>query len=236
MNAPASREWRNDSNVVGDPEVDFQDRFADPNTGVRKLRLTTASFINSHIYPEIPVSTPDGRRFIFSRINPFTGHDTFWLADLETLRIRQVTDEADARSPVISPDGACFYYLAGRTIMRLDAENFTREACSTGRSAAATARIWTENDRSVRQLGKANWAASGRRCAQDVPRLARYLGQAAHLDNDSNLAVANGSGGNRAADRTGRRLDLDGGSFQSDRPGKSIVDHWSARITIATTG
>ncbi|MAE66949.1 MAG: hypothetical protein CMJ18_22040 [Phycisphaeraceae bacterium] len=122
-------DWVYESNVVYDPEVEVQERFADPDTGVGKLRLTSAPWISTHVYPEIPVSTPDGQRFLFHRINQFSGRRDIWIADVPTLRIRQVSDEQDVRYPVIAPDGAWFYYVAGRTIVRFDPQTCARETC-----------------------------------------------------------------------------------------------------------
>jgi len=96
MKPPASRTWVQESNVVFDEEVLFQPRFIDPLAGVMPLRLTTMPFGNAHIYPEAQVSTPDDQRFIFARHLPPCGIRTFWIADLTTRTIRQVTDEPDA--------------------------------------------------------------------------------------------------------------------------------------------
>lgn len=128
---PASTTWSNESNVVGDEEVLFQPRFEDPDTGIRKLRLTSLPFLNTHIYPEAPISTPDGKRFIWARENPYTRQTDFWIADLDQLRVRQITDEPGAGAPVVAPDGKWFYYSVGRGIWRMHPETFEREAWFT---------------------------------------------------------------------------------------------------------
>ncbi len=124
---PATTAWLRESNKVVDEEVSFQERFSDPETGIQVLRLTSEPCVNHHIYPETPVSTPDGKRFIFARRSLLEAKTTFWIADLDLLRIRQVTDEAGAAAPIITPDGRWFYYSVGHTIKRLSPETFERE-------------------------------------------------------------------------------------------------------------
>ncbi len=142
---PASDVWLSEANWNGDEEVGYQERFADPETGVRILRLTSQPCINHNIYPETPVSTRDGSRFIFARrpalspagdagLGPAT---TFWIADLTTRSCRQVTDEEDAGAPIITPDNRWFYYSVGcptprgrsarRSIRRMSPSTFERE-------------------------------------------------------------------------------------------------------------
>jgi len=126
---PASTVWLDESNQVGDEEVAFQERFQDPGSGIPILRLTSQPCINRNIYPENPVSTPDGKRFIFARNSALAGKTTFWIADVETHRIRQITDEENASAPVVTPDGKWLYYSAGRVIKRLSPVTFEREDC-----------------------------------------------------------------------------------------------------------
>jgi len=126
VKAPASTQWMYESNVVIDEEVLYQDRFTEPLAGVKPLRLTTFPFGNSHIYPEAPVSTPDGQRFIFARYHPPCGYCTYWIADLATLRIRQVTDEPGATPPAVTSDGSAMYYIADNCIWRISPESFER--------------------------------------------------------------------------------------------------------------
>ncbi len=128
---PASQAWLRESNQVFDEEVAFQERYIDPESGAAILRLTCQPLISQNIYPEAHVSTPDGRRFIFSRRLPLARSQTYWIADLETLSIRQITDEEDASVPTVSPDGDWFYYLAGRTLRRISAQTYEREDCFT---------------------------------------------------------------------------------------------------------
>ena len=123
----ASQRWVNESNIIGDEDVTFQPRHADRDTGIEVIRLSTQPFINTHIYPEAPISTPDGRRFIWRRSNPFVGETNYWIADLDTLRVRQVTDEPNAGAPIISLRGDWFYYTVGRDIWRMDPTTFDRE-------------------------------------------------------------------------------------------------------------
>lgn len=127
MKPPASRAWEQESNVVFDEEVLYQDRFKDSQTNIEPIRLTTLPFGNAHIYPEAPVSTPDGQRFIFARHHPPCGFRTFWIADLTTLAIRQVTDEPGATPPAIASDGSAIYYFVGNTLWRMTPETFMRE-------------------------------------------------------------------------------------------------------------
>ncbi|MCC7354985.1 MAG: PD40 domain-containing protein [Anaerolineae bacterium] len=129
MERPASSLWLSESNRVFDEEVAFQERFNAPETRIPILRLTSQPCINHHIYPEAPISTPDGKRFIFARSLPLGGITTFWIADVETLKVRQITDEAGAGAPVVTPDGKWFYYSVGRVIRRMSPETFEREEC-----------------------------------------------------------------------------------------------------------
>lgn len=131
MMQPASTAWRHEANKVFDEEVAFQKRFEDPETGIAVLRLTSEPCINHHIYPESPVNTPDGKRFIFARRKPLEYKITFWIGDIETLWVRQVTDEDGAGFPVMTPDGKWFYYSVGRTVIRMSPETFEREEVFT---------------------------------------------------------------------------------------------------------
>lgn len=124
---PVTNLWARESNKVGDEEVAFQKKFIDPETGVLAMRLTSLPCVSHHIYPEAPISTPDGKRFIFARQVAFGAAATFWIGDIETLLIRQVTDEEGAAAPVITPDGKWFYYSVGRRIKRMSSESFERE-------------------------------------------------------------------------------------------------------------
>jgi hypothetical protein len=126
--APASSRWAIESNKVFDEEVAFQPRFGDPKTGVMAIRLTSEPCISHNIYPEAPICTPDGKRFIFARRRALDKYETFWIGDIETLRVRQVTDEEDAAAPVVAADGKWLYYSAGRKVMRMSPETFEREA------------------------------------------------------------------------------------------------------------
>lgn len=128
---PASTVWLNESNQVSDEEVAFQARFRDPDTGVEVLRLTSQPCINEHIYPEAPISTPDGKRFIFARRAALSDARSYWIADLETHCIRQITDEPNASWPVVAPDGRWFYYAVGPAIRRMSPETFEREDICT---------------------------------------------------------------------------------------------------------
>ncbi len=127
----ASTAWLREANRVVDEEVAFQERFVDPDTGVAVLRLTSQPCVNHNIYPEAPVSTPDGKRFIFARRPALAAQATFWIADLELLRVRQITDEDGASAPVVTPDGRWFYYSVGHTIKRMSPETFERETVMT---------------------------------------------------------------------------------------------------------
>ncbi len=124
---PASESWLSEASRNGDEEVAYQDRFSDPDTGVRILRMTSQPCINHTIYPETPVSTPDGRRFIFGRLAALGTLTTFWIADIGMRRCRQVTDEEGASAPIVTPDGRWFFYSVGRSIRRLSAATFERE-------------------------------------------------------------------------------------------------------------
>ena len=127
MKPAAATAWERESNVVFDEEVGYQDRFIDPVAGVRPLRLTTLPFGNAHIYPEAPVSTQDGRCFVFARHHPPCGFRTFWVADMATLSIRQVTDEPDATPPAFALDGSVLYYTGQSKVWRMVPGDFRRE-------------------------------------------------------------------------------------------------------------
>lgn len=124
---PASTTWHREANCNGDEEVGPQARHNDRETGVRIIRLTSMPWVSTHIYPEAPVHTPDGLRFVFRRTNPFSGEGHYWVGDLETLRIRQITDESGAAAPMVVPDGSAYVYSVGRQIWRMDPDTFERE-------------------------------------------------------------------------------------------------------------
>jgi hypothetical protein len=124
---PASLTWRRESNLVFDEEVAFQPRFCDPDTGLPLYRLTGEPVVSSNIYPEVPVSTPDGRFFIFSRRAALSDQVNYWIADTQRFFIRQVTDEANATEPVLHPTGDKFLYRRGQEIWSLKIPDFTRE-------------------------------------------------------------------------------------------------------------
>lgn len=125
---PASLRWINESNQVGDGEVALRPDFHDPETGVAIIRMTTRPCISTNIYPETPVSSPDGKRFIFRRTESGTHAVSYWVADTETQRIRQITEENRVHgAPIFSPDGKCIYYLAGGSIRRMCPETFGHE-------------------------------------------------------------------------------------------------------------
>jgi len=125
--APASNTWSHESNKVFDEEVAFQNKFVDPETGILVIRLTNEPCVSHHIYPEAPISTPDGKRFIFARRPGLSGKTTFWIGDLDILSVRQITDEDGASAPVVTPDGKWFYYSVGRQVKRMSPETFERE-------------------------------------------------------------------------------------------------------------
>jgi len=124
---PASHLWLDESNQVSDEEVAFQGRFWEPESDIPILRLTSQPCINENIYPEAPISTPDGKRFIFSRRAPLAASGTFWIADLETHKIRQITDEEGAAPPVVVPGGRWLHYSVGHLIRRMSPVTFERE-------------------------------------------------------------------------------------------------------------
>jgi len=125
--APAARVWYRESNQNNDEEVAAQSRFRDPETGVQKIRLTSRPCIHSHIYPEAPVSSPDGRLVVISQTEPHSDRITYWLADTARRAVRQITDEPDASAPIFPRDGSCLYYSAGRRVKRISLESFERQ-------------------------------------------------------------------------------------------------------------
>jgi len=87
---------------------------------LRIVRITSDNtFGHSHIYMEAPVFTPDGRRFIYQRIelDPARGvadrrWREYWLCDIEdNFALRQLTTDPYAIGPVVSPDGQFMYYF-----------------------------------------------------------------------------------------------------------------------------
>jgi len=134
LNPPASTQWHRESNVVFDEEVAAMDRWRDPDSGVLKLRLTSLPFVDTHIYPETPVSSLDGKRFVWRRVDPYanssgggSGVGHYWIAEIDTLRIRQITDEPDAGCPLYTPNGDAMFYSVGRAIVRMDPATFERQ-------------------------------------------------------------------------------------------------------------
>jgi hypothetical protein len=124
---PASNTWSHEANKVFDEEVAFQKKFIDPETGILVIRLTNEPCVSHHIYPEAPISTPDGKRFIFARRPGLESKTTFWIGDLDLLAVRQITDEDSASAPVVTPDGKWFIYSVGRQVKRMSPETFERE-------------------------------------------------------------------------------------------------------------
>ncbi len=80
-------------------------------SGAKLTQLTSAAFIHTHIYPEAPVFTPDSRYFIYHRFQSLDSPSSFWLCDLQTNRLRRLTDDGPVKSPVMSPDGTWCAYL-----------------------------------------------------------------------------------------------------------------------------
>jgi hypothetical protein len=124
---PAVNLWRRENNWVFDEEVAFQNRFNDPVSDLPIFQLTNEPIVSSNIYPEAPISTHDGRYFIFSRRMPLSPYHQFWIADTETHWIRQVTNEEDATAPIFNPRDGCFYYLENTALIRIFPEDFSRE-------------------------------------------------------------------------------------------------------------
>lgn len=125
---PASLQWTDESNQIGDGEVPLRQDFNDPDTEIPVYRLTSYPAVNSNIYPESPVSSPDGRRFIFQRTELGTQALSYWIADTATRRIRRITDQNEAKAaPIFSPDGTSIYYLAGGLLRRMCPDSFERE-------------------------------------------------------------------------------------------------------------
>lgn len=124
---PASAAWEAESNVINDPETPHMERWRDPDTGVMVLRMTSLPLVNSHVYPEAPISTPDGRRFIFRRTDPLERKVQYWIGDLDTRRIRRVTDEPAASPPMMTADGRSWIYAADGRVIRMDPRTFERE-------------------------------------------------------------------------------------------------------------
>jgi hypothetical protein len=151
---PVSTTWHAESNVINDPETPHMERWRDPDTGVKVLRLTSLPLVNSHIYPEAPISTPDGRRFIFCRSDPAERETRYWVADLETRRIRQVTDEAGASAPMMTADGRWWIYSVGDRVMRMDPRTFEREEIMTfpGEIGGDALGIWSLSHCGTRAL------------------------------------------------------------------------------------
>jgi len=85
--------------------------WTDPDTGVKVIQLTSSAFIHTNIYPEAPVFTPDSRYFIYNRFQSLDGENEFWLCDLETHQLRQLTHEGAVSAPVMAPDGKWMIYL-----------------------------------------------------------------------------------------------------------------------------
>jgi hypothetical protein len=124
--APASNTWSHESNKVFDEEVAFQKKFVDPETGILVIRLTNEPCVSHHIYPEAPISTPDGKRFIFARRQALENKTTYWIGDLDLLAVRQITDEDHASAPVVTPDGKSFIYSVDRQVKRMSPDTLER--------------------------------------------------------------------------------------------------------------
>lgn len=124
---PAASLWRRENNWVFDEEVAFQNRFNDSVSGLPIYQLTNEPLVSTNIYPEAPISTHDGKYFIFSRRLPLSNHYQYWVADTDTHWIRQVTDEEKASAPIFNPKDSCFYYLENNNLIRIIPEDFSRE-------------------------------------------------------------------------------------------------------------
>ena len=100
--------------------------------------LTSAPLIHTHIYPESPVFTPDSRFFVYARFRSPDGTREYWLCEVGTWRLYQMTDEAPVTGPVISSDGEHLYYVWERSARELVLVR--RNLWSLGREEVAVAR------------------------------------------------------------------------------------------------
>jgi len=135
VNAPVVRESRERKDMLA-PESP---------KGLRVIQITTnPDTVNSHIYMESHVFTPDSKRFVYQRFRNFypddhskTAQDTILcLCDIEDgFSLRQLTDETGAKAPSVSPDGKYMYYIVDQTfpgggkmmLKRVSLDSFKRE-------------------------------------------------------------------------------------------------------------
>lgn len=108
----------------------------DEATGVRVTQLTSAAYIHTHIYPEAPVFTPEGRYFVYARFPSTSGlydiEHELWLCDLQTHWLRRLSDEGAVCAPVVTPDGQAVLYIQRVSmwqfaLRRVSLETFERE-------------------------------------------------------------------------------------------------------------
>ena len=89
------------------------------DSGAQVFQLTSAPLIHSHIYPESPVFTRDSRFFIYACFSSGGNTREYWLCEVGSWRLYQMTDEAPVSGPVISPDGEHVYYVWERSAEEL---------------------------------------------------------------------------------------------------------------------
>jgi hypothetical protein len=84
-----------------------------PDSGSEVTQLTSAALIHHHIYPEAPVFTPDGRRFVYSRFASLDQPRQYWICDLGTHELQPLTaaSEWSVHGPVVTPDGRWLVYV-----------------------------------------------------------------------------------------------------------------------------
>jgi len=123
MAAPAGRTWHREYI----PRVD-------PDTGARYMQLTSAPMIHETLQPGPAMFTPDSRRVVYSRRQALDMPRELWIADLATLDLRRLTDEAIVKAQAVAPDGLALYYIVEEpmvSLVRLDLESFEREVWIT---------------------------------------------------------------------------------------------------------
>ncbi|TBL72416.1 PD40 domain-containing protein [Paenibacillus thalictri] len=95
--------------------------FRDTRTGVEGVQLTSIPGIHIKLYFHVNAFTPDSRTLVFQSFSAM-GRDAkvdLFKVNVDGLGLTQLTDAAEAGSPVVSPDGQWLYYMCQGELRRV---------------------------------------------------------------------------------------------------------------------